>query len=59
MSSKNGRHRSLDTVDISDEILVSSVAVESLITGVGKIVDLERLCFLFKVKLCFPICTQF
>ena len=31
-----------DTADISDEILVCSVAVEPLIIGIGKIVDLER-----------------
>ena len=31
-----------DTADISNEILVCSVVIESLITGVGKIVDLER-----------------
>ena len=31
-----------DTEDISDEILVCNVAVEPLIIGVGKIVDLER-----------------
>ena len=47
MLSKNGRHRSLElkeklTVDISDEILGCSVAVEPLLTGVAKIVNLER-----------------
>ena len=31
-----------DTADISNEILVCSVLIEPLITGVGKIVDLER-----------------
>ena len=31
-----------DTADISDEILVCSVAVEPLIIRVGKTVDLER-----------------
>ena len=31
-----------DTEDISEEILVCSVAVEPLIIGVGKIVGLER-----------------
>ena len=47
MLSKNGRHRRLElkeklTVDISDEILGCSVAVEPLLTGVAKIVNLER-----------------
>ena len=47
MLSKNGRHRSLElkeklTVDISDKILGCSVAVEPLLTGVAKIVNLER-----------------
>ena len=31
-----------ETADISDEMLVCSVAVEPLIIGVGKIADLER-----------------
>ena len=47
MLSKNGRHRRLElkeklTVDISDEILGCSVAVEPLLTGVAKIFNLER-----------------